>query len=123
MRLLQKLLMTIYLNWLCWGRETSRTYSALRTWFEDHCIRGGEVRYDSPGEMMPVLSGRYGVLSSFGHSCLWLRPHSAEGCRAARLSLFSSRYCLQEEKVQQKLEESPAMSVDMYGSTPGVAWL
>lgn len=39
--------------------------------------------------------------------------HSAEGGRAARLSLLPSRKRLQAEKVLEKLEDRPAMSVEM----------
>lgn len=39
--------------------------------------------------------------------------HSAEGGRAARLSLLASRKSLQAEKMLEKLEDRPAMSVEM----------
>lgn len=38
-------------------------------------------------------------------------------------TLWSIRYWLQERKMEQKLDESPAMSVEMYGKTPGLVWL
>lgn len=38
-------------------------------------------------------------------------------------TLLSIRYWLQEKKMEQKLDESPAMSVEMYGNTPGLVWL
>lgn len=38
-------------------------------------------------------------------------------------TLLSVRYWLQEKKTEQKLDESPAMSVEMYGNTSGLVWL
>lgn len=38
-------------------------------------------------------------------------------------TVLSIRYLLQEKKMEQKPEESPAMSVVMYGNTPGLVWL
>lgn len=43
------------------------------------------------------------------------------GAEVAELSLLASRKSLQAEKALEKDEESPTMSVEMYGRTPGVA--